>query len=250
MPNTNQTDPVTLSTAFIRLFLGLGSGLVGTLILAIILFLSWNIVGEFITQATIANSDTGIMTEAPEVHPLFLNFITIAIFLSGLGATITYGVLISVVEERYPHRATMLTHVFVGNLVILIMMLPIYFFSSRIGVQNGILMSLFVHAILITIFSYLSMAITNQSQHLLMHTYGIVWSVVIFCFALSFIVDKNIAILVFFTFPILLAATGFGTATTEMFYQWISKIYGIDFLNADKKYGNDYEEEALSYDDL
>ena len=250
MAQNPNTEPVTLSTAFIRLFLGFGSGLVGTMILGIILFLSWNIVGEFITQATIETVELGVIKDAPEVHPLFLNFITLAIFLSGLGATVTYGILLSVVEERFPNRSTMLTHIFVGNLVILIMVLPLYFFSDRIGMQQGILLSLLIHGMLVTIFSYLSMVVINRSEHLLVHVYAIVWSLVIFCFTLSFIADRNMAVIVVLSFPILLAATGFGTATSEMFYQWVEKIYGVDFLHSERKYGTDYEDEETSYQDL
>lgn len=244
---------VGLSKAFFRMLIGFFSGLVGTMILGIILFVAWGAVGDSIQEVRFYGTDNlNPAKEDTQVHPLFLNFITLAIFLSSLAATICYGAMISQSEGRQEQLSTTLTHIFVGNLVILVLILPLYFATSGMETQTGIILSTIIHSIMACLYTYMIMEVVQETRYISVHLFGVIFGIILFSWIATFTM-QNLSIFVFLTLPLLLMMIACGSTFAQMIYNWIRRVYGEDFLSIEKRYGNDYrtkQDDALSLEDI
>mgnify|MGYP001019963386 CR=1 FL=1 len=251
--STDQNLHIGLSKVFFRMLIGFFSGLIGTMILGIILFIAWGVVGDTIQEVRFSPSKSiNPAQENTEVHPLFLNFITLAMFLSSLAATICYGAMKSNSEGRQATLTTTLTHIFIGNLVILVMMLPLYFSASEMDNQTGIVLSTIVHAVMACMHTYMSMEIIHEDKHLIVHLFGVIFGVALFCWISTFVIS-NLSVFIFLTLPLLLSMIAGGSTIVQMFYQWIQAVYGEDYLHNNRKFGGDFANEQtdeVSFDDI
>lgn len=248
------TSDATLFTIFLRFISGFGSGLAGTIVLGIVLFLTWSIVGETLTASNVTRNAFGVDISIQEVHPLFMGIVLVAIFLASLIANLIYCIIASTLEEKYYMRSTNLTHVFFGNLTILVLFLPIYLISSSVYGPTGIAISALAHVILTAIFTFFVLEILSTSTYILVSLYGIMVGLTIFFFfGIMFSSGKTI-VLSFIVLPLLLSSLAAGNGIAEMFYLWAEKTYGNDFLDTDKRFGEDYgrtdESADPTYEDL
>ncbi len=78
--------PVTLSQIFISFLTGFGAGIAGTAVLAIIIFLSWSVIGGVLSPQEVPLNEFGVQIDAPQTHPLFLHFVVLAVFLGSMVA--------------------------------------------------------------------------------------------------------------------------------------------------------------------
>ncbi len=239
MENLNQSD-ITFPSIFSRFLVGFGSGFIGTIVLGIVLFLSWSVVGETLSPSDVAKNEFGISVQA-DTHPLFLSIITLAVFLATLAANISYVLLATLVDEKYSRRATSLTQVFFGNLVILLLVLPAYAFSNQFFGQMGSAFAGVFHLVVGTFFSFFVLEALHQSKYLIVNVYGMILGLVLFFLiggALSS--SQSTASAFLLMFPVLLGAMSLGNRIAEVFYLWLYRNYGNDFLNVDTKFGSDY----------
>ena len=251
----NEAIEVSLSRVFFRMLIGFFSGLAGTMILGIVLFVAWGVVGDTIQSITFSPSDSlNPAFENTEVHPLFLNFITLAIFLAALAGTLCYGTMICKSEDKEDKMTTTLTHIFIGNLVILVMILPLYYATSGMEAKIGIMLSTIVHSIMAVLYTAMVMEILQDQRHLMVNLFGVIFGIILFCWISTFVIN-NFSIFIFLTLPLLLSMVSAGATLVMMFYNWIIKIYGEDFMDVEKKYGKDYKKEKedesiLDYNDI
>ncbi len=247
---TKDQSNITISSIFSRFLIGFASGFIGSIILGIVLFLSWSIVGETLSPNDMIQTDFGINI-GPQTHPLFLSIITLAVFLATLVGNLAYVLLSTIIEEKYTQRSTVLTHVFFGNLVILLLALPVYMISSRAFGAPGIALSGVLHLIVSTFLSFFVLEILHSSKYLLVNTYGILLGVLLFFFLGGLLAGQSSGTLaIILAPPILLGMMALGNRAAEVFYAWLYENYGRDFLNIDTKFGSDYGEKENDSSDF
>ncbi len=246
MDERQQLKQVELSTVFLRFFSGFGAGMIGTIVLGIILFLTWGIVGDALAPTanqTVEDISTGIVLKK-ESHPLFLSIVILAVFLATLIANLSNTLVSSATEERYQNRTTNVTQVFLGNLVILPIFIFVYLVSSALYGPIGIGVTAMAHICLVTIFSYLAMEILSQTKYLLLSLYGVIVGLALFGIVANFIASLNPTTLTLTALPLLLGFIGSGSAIAQMFYSWTQRAFGTDVLDSDKRFGDDYGQDV------
>ncbi len=249
MENKTQSN-FTLSSIFVRFLIGFAAGFVGAIVVGILLFLTWNIVGGTLAPSDVMKNEFGLNVEA-DTHPLFLSIITLAFFLGTLVANLTYVLLSTIVEASYTQRSTVMTQVFFGNLVFLLLMLPVYMLGNKNFSSSGIAVSGALHLVLSTFFSFFALEALHQHKHLLVNVYGMLFGIILFFLVGNVFSSSQTPMMTFLLgLPILLGLMAFGNRTGEVFYNWLYQNYGSDFLNIDTKFGADYGEDRESSHDF
>lgn len=252
MENT-QKQNYTVPSIFFRFLVGFGAGFIGTVVLGLMLFLSWKIVGETLSPSDVIKNEFGITITDNQTHPLFLSIVTLSVFLATMAANISYVFLSSIVEEKYTRRSTTLTQVFFGNLVFLLLMLPLYLISSSSFGPSGVAITAVLHATFTTLFSFLVTEALHQSKYFIVNLYGTIVGIILFVFFSNILVSNNTTTLTLLALPLLLGFIAFGNRLAEVVYAWLINTYGTDFLNVDTQFGKDYnqnpgEEEISDFD--
>jgi len=234
---------IPLSTIFMRSFSGFVAGIAGSIVLGIVIILSWSIVGDTLMGTGIEENEFGIAVDGNPTHPLFLSLVTLALFGATLTTNLVFTFLTTVTEEKYSLRATTLTQVFFGNLAILFLSLPVYLIFSGLFGPEGIAVAGVFHAIITIIFTSFVLEILNSPKTILITLYGILFALILFLFFGSMLIKANASVLAFLTLPLLGCFMGGGTGLSEVFYNWIYRLYGVDFLNLKTRFGKDYGKE-------
>lgn len=236
----NTKKSTTLSDVFLRGFVGGCSGLIGFFVLGMILLLTWSIVGS-----TLAPTTENLVNEYGETiqktHPLFLSIVIVSVFLAALAANLSQIFIISSTYGSYSKsRMTNLTQVFCGNLMLLILMIPVYAVASGGYGSAGIAFVAAAHAVISGFMSYLIMEIISALRSPLLSLYGVILGLALFFLIINMVGSTNPTIVSLITFPVLLGGVGMGIGIADMLYEWIVKSYGSDFLDTNKRFGGDY----------
>ncbi len=243
---------VTLSTVFVRFGLGFGSGLSGALVLGLVLLFTWSIAGDVLSPTTYQVQDEfgQTLSHKENTHPLFLSVVIFAVFLATLISNLFFCLITSTVEAKYVTRSTNVTHTFIGNLIMLIIFLPVYMVSSAKFGAPGVAFTSLFYAVLSALLTFLILEILSTHKYLLVSIYGAFLGLAMFLIIINLIGMENPTILSFISLPLLLGMIGAGSAIAQMFYMWIENIYDNDFLDMDKRFGSDYgKEENLDLDE-
>lgn len=246
---------INLPRVFVNTIIGMGSGLLGTIVLGLILLLTWSIVGEVLmpTSHQATNEFGEVLSHKQETHPLFLSVVIWAVFMAALAANILRTVLVSVLEEHYTARATSITQVSVGNILLLLFMIPVYLLVSSNYGAGGVAFAALAHCVLSVLFSYLAMDVLALKRYLLVSLHGNMAGLVLFFVSISAFSLENPTILAFVSLPLLLGMMSLGNGLTHLIYFWFADAYGNDILDSEKRFGNDYgrkEEPAEVKDDF
>ncbi len=256
MDEKQQLAEVTLSKVFLKFALGLGSGGVGTIVLGIVLLLTWSVVGEVLLPTTYqtVNEFGEVLTHREETHPLFLSVVILAVFLATLVANLFHCMISSTVESKYFRKSTNLTQAFLGNLCILFLFIPIYIISSGVYGAPGVALTALAHAIIASMFTFLALEILSTRRYLLVSLYGFITGLALFFIVMNMIGFGNPTIVTFLALPLLLGNIGAGSGISQMFYYWLQETYHNDFLDSEKRFGGDYGEkeeiEEDGFDDI
>ncbi len=239
----------SLSAIFFRFFAGIWAGTSGAIIMGIVLFLTWSIVGDTLLPNHEVISEFDRINQDNTTHPMFLAIVLMSVFLSSLVSNLVFCLINSVLSERYPYRSTMLTQAFLGNIAILVLFIPVYLIVSGEHGPVGVGVVAIAHAVLAGLFTFFTSEILSTSEYIFISLYGAVLGLVFLLFAGSLLVEVNPTVLSFLALPMLLGFLNAGNAIVEIFYFWFKKVYGISFLETDKRFGSDYGRKEY-YDDL
>lgn len=219
-----------------RTFAGFGGGLAGTIILLIIYLLSASVIAPVLAPTE----------EAAATSPLFTFVLMGMVFASVLAANLLSPFFISFTQkERYRNVTTALFQIFIANIVIFIILIPLYFISSGTGLE-----SISFAAGLQVSFSVLATAlifeIISSEKHALLGVYSSIFAVLsgLAFNIIIFQATQNATILLFVALPILWGGVGFVHAILVMLYHWAYSVWGVDFLSTTQKYSKDYGEAA------
>ncbi|MFC1810115.1 hypothetical protein ACFLZH_01310 [Patescibacteria group bacterium] len=229
----NQIPQFTFLSLITRTLAGLGGGIVGTVVLLVIYILSVSIVAPVLAPAG---------DEGATLSPLFIFILMGMIFASTLAANLIAPLFISFTGRgKYQRVTTSLFQLFIVNIVVFLVLIPIYLFSTGIGLE---FMS--YAAGLQIVFSVLASAlifeIIANYRYALLGVYSTIFAVLL---AIAFNImmyqaTGNATILLFLALPVLWGAVGFMFAVVGMLYQWVVKTWGTDYLATFQEYSKDY----------
>jgi MFS family permease len=222
----DQKRPLTFTTFMLRLFSGIVGGAAGTLALFIVYFLMSSLVPP---------SDA----EGPSSLAMFV--VIIMAFVGTLVANTVTGVMVTFMDNtKYSRRKTTLIHIFLFNLILFFVTIPLYLIGSTLDIVNGVAA---VHFLLSAFITALIMEVIAGYEYSLLGIYstalGMFVSIAI-ALAMMAAGVKPISIM-FAAMPgvwfILQIVSGF----TELIYDNYVKLYGTDFLNIQTDLGGDKE---------
>lgn len=228
---------VKFSLLFFKSLSGLGTGIVGMIILLIFVLLGLgtvsggSVTGPFLIFSSII---MGLVTA------LIAN--CLGVFLFGL-----------LDRAKYPDVRNVVKHVISLNILIFIFLLPVYFFGV-IGTANNVQTIFFIATIQLIISALASMftlelSASQSPRDNLIAIYGIVFSVLativinllVYSLFQSLSTPAELAVggsggkgptaVLFAILPITWFLFGFFTTIVEMLYRWIYETWGIDILN-------------------
>lgn len=241
----NQAGPPSPSflTLVLKTFAGLGGGIAGMLILLLI-FLG----ASTILQSAFNPGELGIEgVEEAGKNQLFIFVFMAMIFLTSLGANILGSLFFSFVEhEKYSRTSTAMYQIFFVNLVIFVILAPIYLVldSRDLLDMTGFLAGF--HVLVSALASVMILEIIGNLRYAVVGVYGVVFALMLSTGVIMVVyefTERNPTIVLFATLPVMWTALGFITVIVEMFYRWIWTLYGTDFLMSKTEYGKDYGEE-------
>jgi len=215
-----------------RSIAGFGGGIAGTLVLLIIWMLSNSILAPVMAPAD----------EVITLDPLFIFVLMGMIFISTLVANIVGPLLISFTQkERYQRITTALFQIFIINIIVFLITIPVYLFSSGFGMQF-----LSYAAGLQITFSILASAlvfeIVSNFKYALVGVYGTIIAILtgIAVNIMFYQVTGSATILLFVALPLLWGGIGFTSGIVTMLYNWMVGVWGNDFLATSTSFAKDY----------
>jgi len=222
---TTEKRPLTFTLFALRLLSGLGGGFGG----ALIAFLAYFAFVSFLpTQGT---SSISIFT-------------TIVIgFVVSLSTNVLATILVSFMdEEKYSRRKTMITHVFIFNLILFFVTIPFYALATALGQVTAVAM---VHFILSGFISSLILEVLAGSEYALLGIYSQALGVFLTLGILLLLASSQINDLVFLfgTLPITWFMLQLTSGVGEWTYDTYLKYYGLDALSSATDLGDEEGQE-------
>lgn len=232
----------SIATLFTRFIIGFGSGFVGMLILAIILFSFQHIVGDFLkTPDSVLDPFGTSLTQQMNGSSLFLWVLVLAAFTATMFTNLTYSFLSLLLEDQYTKRSTTLTHVFFGNLILLIFFLPLYIIVYYNYNTDGVTFVILGHTLVTCFFSISALQILHGVKYVFVNLYGNILGFVLFFF-LAVWLGRSLdqILMIFLAFPFFMGIMGLSNRAVEIFYLFLYRKSGADLLSVDTTFGDDY----------
>lgn len=229
----NHIGPAKISfpMLIVKLFAGVAGGGIGALILLVISVLAASIIAPI----------TGSTEVVEEISPVFIFVVSIMAFLSATASDILSVLFLSLTErEKYTKTPTAIYHIFILNVVLFILMVPVYFLAISANVDLSIFI-LALHIIISSQASALIMENVSNTKYSLVGLYGITFSIVISAAILFALYGgTSPAIVLFMALPVVWGSIALVHGIFSMIYGWIVDIYDKDFLSLEMDYGADY----------
>lgn len=234
----NSTDlgprSIPLFLLLLRTLAGLGAGLVGSGVIFAVALLGANVLQS-------ALSISGPRTDGA-LHPLFV-FVFMAMMFVGSATSNILGPLFIGLSDRehYKRLSTTLTQIFVANVVILILLAPVYMIGA--GLNTALLPSVAALQVIVSAFATaLILEIIADYRYALIGVYGTVVAVLVSAavyFLFYSISVEQPLILLLMALPVMWGSIGLFGGLMNLLYAWIYKLYGVDFLSGVTVYGED-----------
>lgn len=225
---------IPLFLLLLRALAGLGAGLVGSGVIFAVALLGANVL-----QSALAVS--GARTDGA-LHPLFV-FVFMAMMFVGSATSNILGPLFIGLSDRehYKRLSTTLTQIFVANVVILILLAPVYMVGA--GLNTALLPSVAALQVIVSAFATaLILEIIADYRYALIGVYGTVVAVLVSAavyFLFYSISVEQPLILLLMALPVMWGSIGLFGGLMNLLYAWIYKVYGVDFLSGATVYGED-----------
>ena len=223
----NEKRPLTFNLFLLRLLSGIAGGVIGTLAVFLV---------YFIMHALVSSEG--------EVTSISAFVIIVMGFVGTLTAnTLTATMVTFIDNDKYSRRKTIITHIFLFNLILFFLTIPFYLMGISLEIVNGIAA---LHFLLSAFVSALIMEIIAGHEYSLLGVYstalGIFMSIGL-AFMLSMLKIEP-QFFIFAAMPtvwFMLQVTG---GMTELIYDNFIRLYGIDALNVSTDLGGDEEVES------
>lgn len=230
---------ISFSTLLLKILGGGVGGSLGGLILLLAVLL----------LASFFPDDPSIVT----ISPIFVFLIMVVIFIASTASNILSVLLISLTErEKYTRVKSAIYQVFIVNVIIFLLMVPVYFITSLTSVAI-VPYAVALHIIVSAQMSATILEIVSNYKYALVGIYGITFSVLLSAagmFAIYAMTGQNSTILLFLAIPIVWTSIAIVQTITTVIYGSIARTYDKDFLSTQEVYGDDYGKEVVDEEDL
>jgi len=228
----DQKRPLTFTLFMLRLLSGIVGGAAGTLALFIVYFIMQN-----------------VLPQSDETTSLSVFVIIIMAFVGTLVANTITGVMVTFMDnEKYSRGKTTIMHIFLFNLILFFLTIPLYLMGAALDIVIGIAA---LHFLISAFISALIMEVLAGYEYSLLGIYSTALGMFVSIgLALVFVTTgvKDITIM-FIAMPgvwlILEIIGGLG----ELVYDNFLKLYGIDALNVQTDLGGDKDVEPEEKED-
>ncbi len=216
----------------LRLVSGITGGITGTLALFIVFFLL-----------------NPIIPSAGETQGISVFVIIILAFVGTITANSVTALMVTFLDnEKYTRRKTIFTQVFLFNLILFILTIPLYVLGISLNILNGIVA---LHFLLSAYVSALIMEVLAGYEYSLVGIYsaslGIFISIV-FAF-IMIVMGFPPQTLYFLAMPGVWLIIELTSGFVELAYDNFTRYYGVDALNVQTDIGGDTREEDTDTDD-
>lgn len=240
MENTD-SPKMPFSTFLLRVLSGVAGGVLGAVVLVVI----------YLVASSMLPAVNDIQGEGI-ISPVIIFLLLIMVFLSSTAGNILSTFLLGLTErEKYKRNASTLTQVFTVNLIIFLLMVPVYFLTASMGIE-AVAYVVTVHMIIAAQVSVLIMEIVSNYRYSLVGVYGTTFAVVV-AIAILFILARvlgNAPILIFLALPVVWGSIALVGSLVTVIYGWLAGVYDKDFLSTQTMYGDDYGKEVESEEDV
>ncbi|MFA7685249.1 MAG: hypothetical protein WCX95_00430 [Candidatus Gracilibacteria bacterium] len=228
---------ISFPVLLLKLLAGLAGGGIGALILLVVSVLAATIIAPL--------TNPGEMSE--EISPVFVFVVSIMAFLAATASDILSVLFLSLTErEKYTKTPTAIYHIFILNVVLFILMVPVYFIATSTRVELSIFI-IALHIIISAQASAMIMETVSNNKYALIGLYGVTFSIVISTAVLFGLYGGTSPAIVLFTaLPVVWGSIALIYGIFSMIYGWIVDLYDKDFLSLESDYGSDYGKEVES----
>lgn len=231
---------ISFGTFLLKLIAGAAGGFGGSLILLIIFVLASSVLSPVFTP--VADTVAGTISVANQVSPIFTFILMMMVFLSSTVGNLVSVWLLGLTERgKYKRTASALYQVFTINMIIFLLMVPVYFITAATNITITAY-AVALHIIVASQVSALILEIVSNYRYALVGVYGITFSILVSAgvmFGLAGVVSSP-QILLFAALPIIWISIAFVQSIFTMLYGWIARTYDKDFLSTQTVYGSDY----------
>ncbi|MBI5754794.1 hypothetical protein HZA41_01080 [Candidatus Peregrinibacteria bacterium] len=246
--NITPYQPTAVSL-MLRILSGFLGGIGGTIMMATIFLVSSS------TLKPIFQPDGTEKT----VGGLFIFIFMGMIFLGIMAANMMVTILSAISERgKYSRLNSALYQIFIVNVIIFILLAPMYVMVSGAGLMVAGYIAGF-HAIISAIASVMILELIGNPSHALIGVYSVVLGllglagfIVLTFFALA-MTSNPAGVILFVGLPLLWTLLSTAGAFSDLLYKFIYSLYGVDFLRTDVSYGRDVvggEEDELTQEEI
>lgn len=228
----NEKRPLSATLFFLRLLSGITGGVAGML-LAFVVY--------FITSTFIPAGD--------EVSSLSFFAVIVMAFIATLSANTITAVMVTFMDsEKYSRRKTIITQVFVFNLVLFFLTIPLYLIAIPLDISVGVAA---LHFLLSAFVSGLIMEILAGYEYSLVGIYSNAFGIFVSIGIAMLMINSNVSplVLTLGAMPAVWLILELVGGLVELIYDNFLKVYGVDALNTQTDLGGDTIEEVEDEDE-
>ncbi len=223
--------PLTFILFLFRLLSGLTGGVAGTLALFVVYF----VLVSLVPQGGSSSLSAFVMVLMAFVGTLVANTV-VAVMVTFLD------------QDKYSRRKTTITQVFLFNLILFFITIPLYFLAVKLNVATGVAA---MHFLLSAYVSALIMEVLAGYEYSLMGIYSASLGIFIsLAFALILLVlQVSPTTFTFIAMPMVWFILQVIAGLSELIYDNFLRFYGVDALSASTDLGGDKEVEPEPKED-
>lgn len=218
----NEKRPLTATLFFLRLLSGITGGVGGMLIAFVAYFLL-----------------TFLLPAGDEVSTLSFFAIIVMAFLATLSANTITAVMVTFMDsEKYSRRKTTITHVFVFNLILFVLTIPLYLLAINSDLTIGVAA---VHFLVSAFVSALIMEILAGYEYSLVGVYSTSFGIFVSIAIALLLINSQVSplVLTLGAMPAVWFILELVGGLVELVYDNFRVIYGVDALNVETDLGGD-----------
>ncbi len=222
----NEKRPLSATLFFLRLLSGITGGVAGMLIAFVVYF----IMSTFIPAGD-------------EVTSLSFFAIIVMAFAATLSANTLTAVMVTFMDhEKYSRRKTIITQVFVFNLILFFLTIPLYLIAIPLDIAIGVAA---LHFLLSAYVSSLIMEVLAGYEYSLVGIYSSSLGIFVSIGVALLLLNSNVSqlVLTLGAMPAVWLILQLVGGLVELIYDNFLKLYGVDALNVQTDLGGDTLEE-------
>lgn len=218
----NEKRPLSATLFFLRLLSGITGGVVGMLLAFVVYFL----MSTFIPTGE-------------EVTSLSFFAIIVMAFVATLSANTVTAVMVTFMDhEKYNRRKTIITQVFLFNIILFFLTIPLYLIAIPLEITIGVAA---LHFLLSAYVSSVIMEVLAGYEYSLVGIYSSSLGIFVSIGIALLLMNSNVSplVLTLGAMPAVWFILEFVGGLVELIYDNFLKVYGVDALNVKTDLGGD-----------